>query len=110
MDNEAVMWRQLFQLDASLELSLQRQLREQLVAAILDGRVSDQKPLPSSRVLARHLSVSRNTVVIAYQQLIDENFLIARERQGYFVNRDILACREHSRQSLTGIREGSGWP
>ena len=50
MDNEAVMWRQLFQLDASLELSLQRQLREQLVAAILDGRVSDQKPLPSSRV------------------------------------------------------------
>ncbi len=93
MDNEAVMWRQLFQLDASLELSLQRQLREQLVSAILDGRVSDQKPLPSSRVLARHLNVSRNTVVIAYQQLIDENFLIARERQGYFVNRDILAGR-----------------
>lgn len=93
MDNEAVMWRQLFRLDASLELSLQRQLREQLVAAILDGRVSDEKPLPSSRVLARHLSVSRNTVVIAYQQLIDENFLIARERQGYFVNRDILTGR-----------------
>ncbi|MEM6986779.1 MAG: PLP-dependent aminotransferase family protein [Pseudomonadota bacterium] len=93
MDNEAVMWRQLFQLDPSLELSLQRQLREQLVSAILDGRVSDHKPLPSSRVLARHLSVSRNTVVIAYQQLIDENFLIARERQGYFVNRDILAGR-----------------
>ena len=81
MDNEAVMWRQLFQLDPSLELSLQRQLREQLVSAILDGRVSDHKPLPSSRVLARHLSVSRNTVVIAYQQLIDENFLIARERR-----------------------------
>ncbi len=93
MDNEAVMWRQLFELDASRELSLQRQLREQLVSAILEGRLSDEKPLPSSRVLARHLDVSRNTVVIAYQQLIDENFLIARQRQGYFVNRDILAGR-----------------
>ncbi len=91
--NDAVMWHQLFHLDSSGDTSLQRQLREQLVAAILDGRISPDHPLPSSRELSRQLHVSRNTVVLAYEQLIDEGFLVARERRGYFVNPDILRGR-----------------
>ncbi len=91
--NDTVMWHRLFQLDPSGDTSLQRQLREQLVAAILDGRISAEHPLPSSRELSRQLHVSRNTVVLAYEQLIDEGFLVARERRGYFVNPDILRGR-----------------
>jgi GntR family transcriptional regulator/MocR family aminotransferase len=41
--------------------------------------------MPSSRELATILSVARNTVVLAYQQLVDEGFLESRERSGYFV-------------------------
>jgi GntR family transcriptional regulator/MocR family aminotransferase len=37
--------------------------------------------------------VARNTVALAYQDLVAEGFLVARERRGYFVNGDILAGR-----------------
>jgi len=87
------MWHQLFKLDANKPQSLQAQLRESLVKAILDNRIPVDVPLPSSRELSRQLSVARNTVVLAYQHLIDENYLIARERRGYFVNPDILGGR-----------------
>jgi len=90
---EQPMWQQLFQLDHKDTQSLQTQLRQSLVNAILDGRVAIDMPLPSSRELARQLGVARNTVVLAYQHLVDENYLIARERRGYFVNPEILEGR-----------------
>lgn len=88
--SDNIMWKQLFQLSPQAESSLQSQLRERLVAAVLEGRVSTDIPLPSSRELARQLGVARNTVVLAYQQLVDEGFLVAEERRGYFVNRTVL--------------------
>lgn len=76
-------------------LGLQAQLRRHLVDAILDGRLSAEEPLPSCRRLAKSLGVSRNTVVLAYQVLADEGFLISRERVGYFVNRDMAYASRH---------------
>jgi GntR family transcriptional regulator/MocR family aminotransferase len=43
--------------------------------------------------MARQLGVSRNTVVLAYQGLIDDGYIVARERSGYYVNEDILNGR-----------------
>jgi GntR family transcriptional regulator/MocR family aminotransferase len=65
--------------------SLQTQIREALVGAILDGQLARDEPIPSTRKMARSLSVSRNTVVLAYQALLDEGYLAARERSGYYV-------------------------
>lgn len=93
---EQPMWHQLFQLDHENTQSLQTQLRLSLVNAILEGRIAVDLPLPSSRELARQLGVARNTVVLAYQHLVDENYLIARERRGYFVNPVILEGRVDS--------------
>ncbi|MCH8036994.1 MAG: PLP-dependent aminotransferase family protein, partial [Proteobacteria bacterium] len=72
------------------EVGLQTQLRRHLVDAILDGRLSPNDPLPSGRRLAHALGVSRNTVVLAYQALADEGYLVSRERVGYFVNAERL--------------------
>lgn len=80
----------LFHLDPSLPDSLQRQLREQIARAILNGHLPLEQALPSSRKLARDLNVARNTVMLAYEQLLDDGYLIARERSGYFVNPEIL--------------------
>jgi len=88
-----IMWDQLFQLSPDRKLGLQRQLREMIVSAILDDKIPPSTPLPSSRELARQLGVARNTVVLAYQQLIDEGYLLSRERSGYFVDQTILAGR-----------------
>lgn len=89
----SVLWRQLFQLSAHSGMSLQAQIRQMLVSAILDEQLQAGVPIPSSRELADQLSVARNTVVLAYQQLVDEGYLIARERRGYFVNPDMLGGR-----------------
>ena len=90
---EKPMWHQLFKLDSNSDHSLQAQLRQALVKAILDGRIPVDIPLPSSRELCRQLNVARNTVVLAYQHLIDENYLISHERRGYFVNPAMLEGR-----------------
>jgi GntR family transcriptional regulator/MocR family aminotransferase len=65
--------------------SLQTQIREALVTAILDGQLARDEPLPSTRKMAKSLGVSRNTVVLAYQGLLDDGYLAARERSGYYV-------------------------
>lgn len=87
------MWYQLFKLDSQSNQSLQAQLRQALVKAILDGRIPTDVALPSSRELSRQLNIARNTVVLAYQHLIDENYLLSQERRGYFVNPDMLSGR-----------------
>ncbi|OED40723.1 2-aminoadipate aminotransferase [Chromatiales bacterium (ex Bugula neritina AB1)] len=87
------MWRQLIRLSNDSGSSLQSQLRRALVTAILDGHIPHHRPLPSSRELARQLGVARNTVVHAYQHLMDEGYLIAEERRGYFVNTDLVNSR-----------------
>ncbi|MGE0611674.1 MAG: GntR family transcriptional regulator, partial [Hyphomicrobiales bacterium] len=81
----------LFDLPQGNKLSLQSQIRELLVSAILGGQIPPEDRLPSSRQMARRLGVSRNTVVLAYQTLIDDGYLVARERSGYSVNDKILA-------------------
>jgi GntR family transcriptional regulator/MocR family aminotransferase len=63
------------------------------VSAILQGQIPKGEPLPSCRRLAQVLSVARNTVTLAYQDLTADGFLIARERRGYFVNEEILEGR-----------------
>ncbi|MEH6473102.1 MAG: PLP-dependent aminotransferase family protein [Halopseudomonas sp.] len=80
----------LFHLSPDSESSLQQQVREQISAAILDGHIPIDIPLPSTRRLAKILSISRNTVILAYQHLIDDGYLISRERAGFYVNQEIL--------------------
>lgn len=79
-------WRSLLKLTESADVGLQVQLRKALSASIADGRLSPLAPLPSSRNLSRMLGVSRTTVSLAYQKLVDDGYLVSRERQGYFVN------------------------
>lgn len=83
------MWPELFRLSPVAGYSLQKQIRETLVAAILDGRLPPDTPVPSSRELARQLGVARNTVMFAYQHLVEEGYLLARERSGYFINSEM---------------------
>ena len=90
-----VLWRQLLGLQPSSALTLQAQLRARLIAAIGAGSLPIRQPLPSSRALATQLGIARNTVVIVYQQLADDGYLIARRRQGYYANPAVVAPRPH---------------
>ncbi|MEK9671862.1 MAG: PLP-dependent aminotransferase family protein [Rhodospirillaceae bacterium] len=80
----------IFSLNRQANLSIQSQIREMLVSAILGRQLPPGDPLPSSRRLAKTLGVSRNTVVLAFQGLVDDGYLESRERSGFYVSRDIL--------------------
>ncbi|PIW31206.1 MAG: 2-aminoadipate aminotransferase [Rhodospirillales bacterium CG15_BIG_FIL_POST_REV_8_21_14_020_66_15] len=83
----------IFHLDRRPNISIQGQIREMLVSAILGRQLPAGDPLPSSRKLAKSLGVSRNTVVLAYQGLVDDGYLESRERSGFYVTDDILEGR-----------------
>ena len=91
--HEQMMWSRLFRISNERKMSYQRQLRETIVTAILDNKLPLDVPLPSSRELSKHLRIARNTVVLAYQQLIDEGYLVSRERSGYYINKTMLQGR-----------------
>jgi len=81
----------LFQVERDGNSSIQSQIRKMLVSAILAGQLPSGEPLPSSRRMAKTLGVSRNTVILAYQGLVDDGYLLSRERSGFFVDDGIRA-------------------
>ncbi|MEH2510128.1 GntR family transcriptional regulator/MocR family aminotransferase [Nitrobacteraceae bacterium AZCC 1564] len=83
--SDALFWGSLFQGLDRRGPFLQLQIRQLICSAIEEGRLSLGVRMPSSRELATLLKVSRNTVVIAYEQLVDQNFLVSRERSGFYV-------------------------
>ncbi|MBX3578499.1 MAG: PLP-dependent aminotransferase family protein [Rhizobiaceae bacterium] len=89
--NDVAIWSGLFRISPESGQTLQAQIRQAIVAAILDRQIAASMPLPSCRILAEKLGVARGTVVLAFQQLVDQGFLIARERRGHFVNPEVLA-------------------
>ncbi|TDO97352.1 PLP-dependent aminotransferase family protein [Marinomonas balearica] len=61
------------------------QLREQILAAIREKRVSPEDKLPSSRSLANMLGVSRSVVTQTYDQLVAEGVLVSKPKRGIFI-------------------------
>ena len=66
----------LVELDRARSEPLHRQLADGLRGAIRTGRLAPRTRLPSTRVLAADLGVSRRLVVDAYSQLVAEGFLL----------------------------------
>jgi len=88
----------LIHFDFSLDESLQRQIRKNVVEGILTVSFAAGSKLPSSRKLAKQLEVSRNTVVLVYQSLIDEGYILSRERSGIYVSDDFQKGRLNVQQ------------
>src|SRR6202142_113381 len=63
-----------------------RQLRDRVVAMILDGVLKEGDPLPSVRVVAAEYRVNPLTVLKGYQQLVDEQLVESRRGRGMFIN------------------------
>lgn len=82
----------LFHVERQDTMSLQSQIREMLVSAMIAGQLPAKSPVPSTRAMAKRLKVSRNTVMLAYQALAADGFLIAKERSGFYVSSDVQAA------------------
>lgn len=97
----------LFYLNTDSTKTLQTQVREMLVAAILDGHIPAGDQVPSPRKLSQELGVARNTIIAAYNQLVEEGYLVAKERHGYFVPEDIISNAVSFETELTTAKEST---
>jgi len=70
---------------ASQGARLQHQLIEQLRGLISRGILRPGSPLPSTRELATQLNVSRRTVVLSYERMIEDGLIVTRPGSGTFV-------------------------
>ncbi|UXI70407.1 GntR family transcriptional regulator [Tahibacter amnicola] len=77
-----------------------RQLRDRVVAMILDGVLNEGDALPSVRQVAADFQLNPITVSKAYQELVDEQLVEKRRGLGMYVNegaRDSLLKNERER-------------
>jgi GntR family transcriptional regulator len=84
-----------------------RQLRDRVVAMILDGVLKEGDPLPSVRTVAAEYRVNHLTVLKGYQELVDEQLVESKRGLGMFINagaRNLLLQGE--RQKFLGEE----WP
>ena len=77
-----------------------RQLRDRVVAMILEGVLKEGDPLPSVRSVAAEYRVNPLTVLKGYQGLVDDEFVESRRGLGMFVKagaRELLLAGERQR-------------
>ncbi len=73
-------------------------------AAVRDGRLEPGERLPSSRQLAADLGISRNVVLIAFNQLLAEGYLVARQGSGTFVAEQTGVAESRATKKVNGRR------
>jgi GntR family transcriptional regulator len=77
-----------------------RQIRDRVVAMMLDGVLKEGDPLPSVRNVSAEYRVNPLTVLKGYQQLVDEGLVETRRGRGMFINsgaRELLLDAERQR-------------
>ena len=104
----------MIDLQGGAKAPLYEKIYEYIKNEIVDGKISRGEKLPSTRLLAKNLSVSRSTVELAYDQLLAEGYIEAEPYRGYFVC-DIEALyqleqRNHMQEKLqAGQSWQTGW-
>ncbi|MCG8325390.1 MAG: PLP-dependent aminotransferase family protein [Thiotrichales bacterium] len=99
-------------LDSHSRVSLQSQVFDSIREQILTGQLKSGMLMPSTRLMSEQLSVSRNTIIFAYQRLIDEGYLYSKKTIGTFVNPNLpddsllLASEPCSHHPFPGQCEG----
>jgi GntR family transcriptional regulator len=73
-----------------------RQLRERVVAMILDGALNEGDPLPSVRQVAADFQINPLTVSKAYQELVDDQLVEKRRGLGMSSMEPVRRCSSPS--------------
>ncbi len=88
-------------LDRKSDISLTKQIYQQIRNSILHGTIKSGEKLPSTRELAATLSVSRNIVLEVYELLIAEGYLIGAPGSGTYVAEGTFLADTPSKRTHT---------
>lgn len=100
-------WKLEFEIDKNLDKAVYLQIADTIIADIRSGRLKTGDALPGSRNLATALKINRNTVVEAYQVLINEEWVISKERKGIFVSDQLPSLHEKRMERMQDIPDPS---
>jgi GntR family transcriptional regulator/MocR family aminotransferase len=78
-------YKSLIQIDRNASVTLYIQVCNSFISLITNGTLRPSDLLPSSRVLADLIGINRNTVKLAYEELISQGWAESVERKGVFV-------------------------
>ena len=97
----------MIRLDTDGGKRLYVQIYEYIKSEIRGGRLLTGEKLPSTRILANNLQVSRSTVDLAYEQLVSEGYLEARPGSGYYVGQveELYGFHSGRQESVSPVRE-----
>src|SRR5262245_13473640 len=90
--------------DSAAATPVYRQIAEGIQAAVRDGRLNAGQQLPPTRDLAKQLSVNRNTVIAAYDLLIDMGAATGHTGRGTF-----LAGKKSDTTAITTASSDGAW-
>lgn len=65
------------------------QIAQQIMEEIQRGRLAPSTAMPGTRELAEILKVNRKTVILAYDELIAQGWLVSEQRRGSFVSANL---------------------
>jgi DNA-binding transcriptional regulator YhcF (GntR family) len=92
-------------LDKSSPLPLYRQIHDQIAQIARDSTIDHEARLPSTRVMAKLLGVSRNTVLAAYDDLAADGLTRGERGSAMRIN-----TRAHRMSGLRHIIRAAGYP
>ena len=84
----------MIDLQGGAKAPLYEKIYEYIKRDVIEGKIPVGEKLPSTRLLAKHLAVSRSTVEMAYEQLLAEGYIKAEPCRGFFVCDDITELYE----------------
>ncbi len=76
-------------LEKNNKRSYVQQIYKQIRKKILNGELKPEEALPSTRALSSELSVSRNTILTAYDMLVSEGYVRSVSGSGTYVNHGV---------------------
>ena len=100
----------MIDLQGGAKAPLYEKIYEYIKNEIVDGKISKGEKLPSTRLLAKNLSVSRSTAELAYDQLLAEGYIEAEPYRGYFVcDVEALYQLEQRNHMQEKLQAGQDW-
>ncbi len=82
-------WKTVIRIDRKLRVSVYLQIVNYLIAEITQGRILPGSKLPATRTLADLLNINRKTVVLAYDELMAQGWIIIKASKGTFVSESL---------------------
>jgi GntR family transcriptional regulator/MocR family aminotransferase len=79
-------WRTVIVLNFDCERPVYRQISDRIIEEIKKGRLVPGTPLPGTRKLAEDLKVNRKTIILSFDELLAEGWLVSIYKKGTFVS------------------------